>query len=234
MAGPRPASRRLRHALAAVRAALVLLSAALPPAAVALAPASTAPHPFASHVTEASKRFAIPEVWIWRVMHVESRGNARAVSPAGAMGVMQIMPATWKMLSVRHGLGPDPFDPRANILAGAAYLRAMWNRYGDIRLMLAAYNAGPGRADSYAAGKRRLPSETVAYIALIAPSLGAGGDVAPAAVPHAPGALWREASVFASRPGVTAKENAPPVGGGDNVATRSDPGLFVPLSGQPR
>ena len=56
------------------------------------------------------------------------------------MGVMQIMPATWAMLTARHGLGTDPFDVRANILGGAAYLRAMWERYGDIRLMLAAYN----------------------------------------------------------------------------------------------
>src|SRR3546814_1101781 len=46
------------------------------------------------------------------ILHAESRGNARAVSQAGAMGLMQIMPATWAMLSARHGLGADPFDVR--------------------------------------------------------------------------------------------------------------------------
>src|SRR3546814_2027926 len=93
--------------------------------------------------TRRSSDLGIPERWIWRVMHAESRGNARAVSQAGAMGLMQIMPATWAMLSARHGLGADPFDVRSNILAGAAYLRAMWDRYRDVPLMLAAYNAGP-------------------------------------------------------------------------------------------
>src|SRR3546814_15396215 len=88
------------------------------------------------------------------------------------MGLMQIMPGTWNMLTSRHRLGSDPFDVRTNILAGAAYLRAMWDRYRDIRLMLAAYNAGPGRVDAYAAGRRRLPAETVAYVAGIAPALG--------------------------------------------------------------
>src|SRR3546814_7677362 len=94
------------------------------------------------------------------ILHAESRGNARAVSQAGAMGLMQIMPATWAMLSARHGLGADPFDVRSNILAGAAYLRAMWDRYRDVPLMLAAYNAGPGRADAFASGRRGLPAET--------------------------------------------------------------------------
>src|SRR3546814_16836186 len=81
------------------------------------------------------------------------------------------MPATWASLTVRHRLGSDPFDPRANILAGAAYLRAMWDRYGDVRLMLAAYNAGPGRADAYVAGRRGPPDEPRAYVAKIAPEL---------------------------------------------------------------
>ena len=115
------------------------------PAAAALQPGE---HPYAAPVAEAAQRFAIPELWIWRVMHAESRGRAGAVSDAGAMGLMQIMPGTWAPLTARHRLGSNPFDPRANILAGAAYLRAMWDRYGDIALMLAAYNAGPGRADA--------------------------------------------------------------------------------------
>lgn len=195
-------------------------------------------HPHAAFVAEAAHRFGIPETWIWRVMHAESRGNPRAVSRAGAMGLMQIMPATWSMLSARHRLGPDPFDARANILAGAAYLRAMWDRYRDVSLMLAAYNAGPGRADAYAAGRRRLPPETVAYVAAIAPSLGATGAISPAraCAPDMPD--WRGAALFTerpSRPGPVAEAAAP--GPGIDVPamplraiTRPPAPIFVPLS----
>lgn len=210
------------------------MSGALPAPAFAADAASAASHPFAPHVAEASQRFAIPEVWIWRVMHVESRGNARAVSRAGAMGVMQIMPATWRMLSARHRLGSDPFDVRANILAGAAYLRAMWDRYRDVRLMLAAYNAGPGRADAYAAGRRGLPSETIAYVALIAPSLGAGGGAPPVAAPRLAQPHWRDASLFAPHPGRAPRANAAPADDHDDVQGRTVPSLFVRLSGRPQ
>lgn len=171
-------------------------------------------------------------------MHVESRGKPGAVSRAGAMGLMQIMPGTWAMLTARHRLGSDPFDTRANILAGAAYLRQMWDRYGDVRLMLAAYNAGPGRADAYAAGRRGLPAETVAYVAAIAPHLGARGAAmpAPATSPEAPS--WRSAGIFAARRG----GGSPRVEGGHEGVPRSStvpiqrmeparPSLFVLLSG---
>ena len=76
-------------------------------------------------------------------MRVESNGNAHAVSPRGALGLMQIMPGTWVELSARYDLGIDPLDPHANILAGAAYLREMLDRFGLVGF-LAAYNAGPG------------------------------------------------------------------------------------------
>lgn len=199
-------------------------------------------HPYAAPVAEASQRFGIPERWIWRVMHAESRGNRRAVSRAGAMGLMQIMPPTWAMLSARHRLGNDPFDVRANILAGAAYLRAMWDRYRDVRLMLAAYNAGPGRADAYAAGRRRLPAETLAYVHQIAPELGTSDEPpsVPAPALAAPG--WRDASLFATRRQLTdtaetrtaaaptlRDEAAPPPVRTMPIAP-SNP-LFVPLSG---
>lgn len=221
-----------------------LVAALSVPAVCTAATATTAEtnHLYAALVAEASQRFDIPERWIWRVMHAESRGNRRAVSRAGAMGLMQIMPPTWAMLSARHRLGDDPFDVRANILAGAAYLRAMWDRYGDVRLMLAAYNAGPGRADAYAAGRRGLPAETLAYVRQIAPELGASDrtSIAPAAVLAAPG--WRDASLFAARPpandgGKTRTgrtpavrdEAAPPSVSRIPVAS-SNP-LFVPMSG---
>ena len=147
-------ARRLRFAgrfglrIAARFGALLASVLLLPGCTTAAAAVQPGGHPYAAPVAEAAQRFAIPELWIWRVMHAESRGRPGAVSHAGAMGLMQIMPGTWASLTARHRLGPDPFDPRANILAGAAYLRAMWDRYGDIALMLAAYNAGPGRADA--------------------------------------------------------------------------------------
>lgn len=188
-----------RRALACALAALAFGFAGAVSDASAAPSAAAAPHPYAAHVAEASQRFAIPDVWIWRVMHAESRGRPGAVSRAGAMGLMQIMPGTWAMLTARHRLGTDPFDTRANILAGAAYLRQMWDRYGDVRLMLAAYNAGPGRADAYAAGRRGLPSETVAYVAAIAPHLGAHGAAAPAPAQRPEPPSWRSAGIFTAR-----------------------------------
>ena len=179
--------------------ALGLAAATSPVAAVATVPDQFAAHPYAPHVAEASQRFGIPELWIWAVMRAESRGNSRAVSPAGAVGLMQIMPGTWSMLSAQHGLGSDPFDVRANILGGAAYLRAMWDRYRNVSLMLAAYNAGPGRADDYAAGRRSLPAETVNYVAQIAPSLGMASIASPAAMPPAHAHPWRQATLFTPR-----------------------------------
>ena len=104
-----------------------------------------AAHPYAAHIAEASQRFGIPEHWIRAVLRAESAGDVRAVSSAGAMGLMQVMPDTWAGLRVRHGLGRDPYDSRDNILAGTAYLREMFDRYGNVGAMLAAYNAGPGR-----------------------------------------------------------------------------------------
>ena len=130
-------------------------------------------HPFAAYVAEAARRFRIPEHWIVAVMGAESAGATRAVSSAGAMGLMQVMPGTWKDLRARYRLGSDPFDPRDNILAGAAYLREMYDRYGAIPAMLAAYNAGPARYDEYLATGRPLPAETRAYVDLLVPALGA-------------------------------------------------------------
>ena len=121
-------------------------------------------------IAEAARRFALPARWISRVMRVESLGNVRAVSPAGAKGLMQIMPATWKELRVHYHLGHDPFDAHDNILAGAAYLRELYDRYGSPGF-LAAYNAGPGRYEEYLAG-RPLPRETSAYVAKLAPHSG--------------------------------------------------------------
>lgn len=177
--------------------------------------AQQAGDPFAAHVAEASLRFGIPPGWIRAVRHVESRGDPQAVSPKGAMGLMQIMPETWAALRAKHGLGNDPFEPRDNIFAGAAYLREMHDRYGSIAGMLAAYNAGPGRYDEHLVSGRALPAETRAYVATLAPLLG-GEPLPGAGFSAAPPADWREAPLFTGSM----------AGGSD--AERSQPGgLFV-------
>ena len=154
---------------------------------------------YAGHIDEAAQRFELPASWIRAVMQAESGGDPRAVSSAGAMGLMQIMPTTWNELRVHHGLGADPFDPRDNILAGAAYLRQLHDRYGSIRAMLAAYNAGPSRYEASLAGTP-LPPETRTYLAALAPNIdkesaaGATESVRPMAQ------SWREAPLFAAPP----------------------------------
>ena len=123
-------------------------------------------------IAEASRRFGVPEAWIRAVMQAESGGrstlNGRPItSRAGAMGLMQVMPDTYEEMRRTHRLGPDPHDPRANILAGTAYLRAMFDRYGYPGLF-AAYNAGPERYDEYLRDGRPLPAETRTYLATVA------------------------------------------------------------------
>lgn len=152
---------------------------------------------FATFITEASRRFAIPAHWIRAVMQLESAGGERAVSPKGALGPMQIMPRTWVELSARYGLGIDPFDPRDNILAGAAYLRELHDRFGSPGF-LAAYNAGPDRYEQHLATGRPLPAETQAYVAVLAPVLDpeprdGGASIASPVVP------WRQAPLFVGR-----------------------------------
>lgn len=118
----------------------------------------------------ASARCGIPARWIERVMRSESAGRTymggRPIrSRKGAIGLMQLMPGTWAEMRSGLGLGSDPDDPRDNILAGACYLRRMYDRFGYPGLF-AAYNAGPGRYAAYLNG-RPLASETVAYLAVV-------------------------------------------------------------------
>lgn len=196
----RPLTQRLRAEALAATALLAALPIGLAPALTQEThppPApSAATHPYAPHVADAARRFGIPEAWIWAVMRVESAGNARAVSRAGAMGLMQIMPGTWAQLRARHGLGTDPFDVRDNIMAGAAYLREMHDRYGNASAMLAAYNAGPGRYGDYLSRGRPLPPETVGYLAQLAPisSISGAAEVAVSAPPDP--FAWRRAALF--------------------------------------
>jgi len=153
--------------------------------------------PHAADIAEAAQRFGIPAAWIRAVMRVESANEVRAISSKGAMGLMQIMPATWADLRARHRLGSDPYDPRDNILAGAAYLRELHDRYGSPGF-LAAYNAGPGRYEEHLAG-RPLPAETRAYVATLAPLIGGGEINAPVAVAMADPLSWTRAPLFAAQ-----------------------------------
>lgn len=158
--------------------------------------------PHAAFIAQASQRFGMPERWIRAVIRVESAGNVRAISSAGAMGLMQIMPATWDELRARHGLGTNPYDPRDNILAGAAYLREMFDRYGSPGF-LAAYNAGPGRYEEHLAG-RPLPAETRDYVAALIPSFGGGELSDPITVVVADPHAWTRAPLFIVRAESTA------------------------------
>jgi len=194
-----------------------------------------AAHPYAGHIAEASQRFGIPEHWIRAVLRAESAGDVRAVSMAGAMGLMQVMPDTWAGLRVRYGLGRDPYDPRDNIFAGTAYLREMFDRYGNVAAMLAAYNAGPGRYEEYLATGRILPAETRAYVAALAPILGGAAATEPPSSAPPPPPDWREAPLFVMRPADTRAAAAPPSeaqsGDGRAAVPARDPALAEPQDG---
>ncbi|SNS88280.1 Transglycosylase SLT domain-containing protein [Sphingomonas laterariae] len=124
------------------------------------------------YIAQASHRFGIPEVWIARVIQAESGGQTRLggrpiTSCAGAMGLMQLMPATWASMRDRLKLGDDPHDPRDNILAGTFYLRLLLDRFGFPGLF-AAYHAGPTRLAQYLSGAAPLPRATRHYVMRIA------------------------------------------------------------------
>jgi soluble lytic murein transglycosylase-like protein len=145
-------------------------------------------------VDEAAARFGLPPLWIHAVIAAESGGDAGAVSPKGAMGLMQLMPGTWRLVSAQHQLGRDPFDRRANVLAGAAYLRQLFDQFGQDGF-LAAYNAGPTRYAEARAGRRQLPAETVLYVARVERSI--LGVKVPNMAARTPSTVaWRTSTLF--------------------------------------
>ena len=109
---------------------------------------------------------ALPVEFFARVIWQESRFDAQAVSPKGAAGIAQFMPATASW----HGLA-DPFDPMESLRHSAAYLRELLDRFGNLGLAAAAYNAGPGRVSAWLTNHRALPAETRNYVALVTPTI---------------------------------------------------------------
>ena len=174
----RPERRRLAFA-AAFLSAFIGMSARAQPAPQRTLAIDADRAPFARFIDEAAQRFAMPAAFLSAVIGAESLGDARALSPKGAIGLMQIMPETWAALRRRYHLGADPYDAHDNILAGAAYLRDLRDRYG-IPGFLAAYHAGPARWEDHIASGRPLPSETGTYLARLLPVIEAGAvDDAP-------------------------------------------------------
>ena len=162
--------------------------------------------PFGDHIAQAAQRFHLPAAWIRAVLAAESNGNPRAVSPKGALGLMQVMPATWADLRIRHRLGGDPYDPHDNIIAGAAYIRLLYDRYGSPG-WIAAYNAGPGRYEASLKG-RPLPRETRAYFAAVAPKLDAGAKPRVTVIAANDPSAWTRSSLFIGQQ--TSKPDADP------------------------
>jgi len=109
-------------------------------------------------ITEAAERHGVSFSLLKAMIKIESDFNPRAISKAGAMGLMQIMPENIKNLKIK-----DPFDPRENIMGGTRYLKQMIDRFnGKLPLALAAYNAGPNIVERY----QRIPpyAETENYV----------------------------------------------------------------------
>jgi soluble lytic murein transglycosylase-like protein len=130
--------------------------------------------PFEDLIVENARQQGVRPDLVRAVMQVESAFNPRARSPKGALGLMQLMPATARQYGVVNA-----FDPSENVRAGVSYLRALLDRYGnDETLALAAYNAGPGAVDKY--GQAVPPyRETRNYVGKIGRMAGAGQSPQP-------------------------------------------------------
>lgn len=114
---------------------------------------------YAASVRAAAARYGVAEAVIWSVIAIESAFNPKAVSPAGAIGLMQLMPGTAADMKV------DPYDAHQNIMGGTAYLRSLAVRYKNATAyILAAYNWGPGNLGLPPKAPSQWPAETQNYI----------------------------------------------------------------------
>ncbi|MDH4034405.1 MAG: transglycosylase SLT domain-containing protein, partial [candidate division Zixibacteria bacterium] len=119
---------------------------------------------YGRHIEQAARVHALDPALLASVIRAESNGDANAVSPAGAKGLMQLIDSTAADQGVKR-----VFDPGENISGGARYLRQLLDRFGDTKLALAAYNAGPGNVIKY----RGVPpfEETRSYVTKVLDSL---------------------------------------------------------------
>jgi len=123
-------------------------------------------------IEAAAKAKEIPPAFFARLLWQESRFNANAVSPKGAAGIAQFMPATARARGLEN-----PFDPVHAIPASADYLRELFDLFGNLGLAAAAYNAGPARVEAWRTGKNSLPLETHHFVRIVT-GLGANDWVA--------------------------------------------------------
>lgn len=138
-------------------------------------------HRWDTLIAEASERMHVPQDWIRAVMRVESGGRTVTTrgpitSRVGAMGLMQLMPATYAEMRRQYGLGADPYNAHDNVLAGAAYLSWLKSKFG-FPGMFAAYNAGPGTYQDHLSIGSMLPVETQNYTLRVAAFLGMPREV---------------------------------------------------------
>ena len=132
------------------------------PPAIAAARASPVTITLCGALEAASRRNDLPYNFFTRLIWQESRFDPGARSPAGAEGVAQFMPGT----AAERGLA-DPFEPARALDESAAYLKELRQRFGNLGLAAAAYNAGPGRLGRWLAGTAGLPQETIDYVAIV-------------------------------------------------------------------
>ena len=128
------------------------------PRSVSSPAAGTAAHIYSEMVRRIARRYSVEWELVMAIIASESGGDPSAVSPAGAVGLMQLMPET------AIALGVDPWDPEQNVEGAVRYLSSLLSTFGSVDLSLIAYNAGPGFAQRYREGAVELGAETRAFL----------------------------------------------------------------------
>jgi len=187
--------------------------------------------PWRMHIADAAQRFEIPETWMRAVIDVADVRDPSILSARGAMGLMQLTPETWRIQRDRHGLGDDPYQPRDNIMAGAAYLRELSERYGSLRAAMTAYHAGPERFEEHLATDFALPDDTVAFVAKVVAVIGETDDGVPAFA-SATDVGWTEAPLFVARAKSQSDDTIPLAEQSSETPTRGASTMLTPASGE--